>query len=111
MASIPWMQKEDITLCESWVQTLSHYTPRIRSSGPFWGSILQHFSIHRVDHTRTIDALSSCFRTIHMDCERFEQLHIAVEHQGSDLGKDDTIQVALIDYRHEVGREFKHVSE
>ncbi|MFS8011623.1 hypothetical protein Hanom_Chr14g01311261 [Helianthus anomalus] len=96
MAAIPWMQEEDIALCESWVEALSHYTPRNRSSCPFWGRILQHFSIG--DHTRTVDAPSSRFRTIPMDRERFEQLHTAVEHQGGDFGEDDTIQVALINY-------------
>ncbi|MFS8021719.1 hypothetical protein Hanom_Chr16g01430721 [Helianthus anomalus] len=111
MAAIQWTEEEDIALCELWVEALSHYMPRSWSSGPFWGRLLQHFSVHRGNHTRAINTLSFRIMKICMDCKRLEQLHTAVEHQWGDLGEDDTIQIALINYRHEVGCEFKHVSK
>ncbi|MFS7999229.1 hypothetical protein Hanom_Chr12g01163591 [Helianthus anomalus] len=109
MATISWTE-EDITSCESWVEALSHYTPRNRSSGPFGGIISQHFCVHMGDTTRTVDAFSSRFRTIRLDSERFETVYTAVENAGGDLGEDDKIQVALINFRHGYNRKFKHVS-
>ncbi|MFS7998408.1 hypothetical protein Hanom_Chr12g01153491 [Helianthus anomalus] len=84
--------------------------PRNCSSGPFWGRIFQHFSVHRGDTTRTMDTLSSLFRTIHLDSERFETVHTAVENVGGDFGEYDIIKVTLINFRHDHNREFKQVS-
>ncbi|MFS8017287.1 hypothetical protein Hanom_Chr15g01378621 [Helianthus anomalus] len=39
------------------------------------------------DTTRTVDALSSRFKVIHLDCERFEMVHTVVENAGDDLGE------------------------
>ncbi|MFS7985433.1 hypothetical protein Hanom_Chr11g00998321 [Helianthus anomalus] len=99
MAAIQWIEEEDITMCESWVKTLTHYTPRDRL-GLFWGHIFQQVCIHRGDTTRAVDALSSCFRTIHLDSLRFETVHNAVQNDGGNLSEDDIMQVALVNYKH-----------
>ncbi|KAJ0763945.1 hypothetical protein HanPI659440_Chr08g0286671 [Helianthus annuus] len=44
---------------------------------------------------------------IRLNCERFETIHTTVEHESGDLGEDDSIQVALINFRHKHHREFK----
>ncbi|KAJ0845122.1 hypothetical protein HanRHA438_Chr15g0710041 [Helianthus annuus] len=111
----PWdvsvgVQPSDIASCESWVEALGHYTPCNRSSGPFWRRIFQHFCVHRGDATRTVDVFSSRFRTIRLDVERFETMHTVMENAGGDLGEDDIIQVAFINFKHGYNHEFKHVS-
>ncbi|MFS8004460.1 hypothetical protein Hanom_Chr13g01226091 [Helianthus anomalus] len=88
MATVAWTEEEeDIAVCESWVEALSHHMPGRRMSGPFWRKIRQHFCVYGGETTRTIDALSSRFRVIRLDCERFETIHTAVEHKGGDLGR------------------------
>ncbi|MFS7986682.1 hypothetical protein Hanom_Chr11g01013181 [Helianthus anomalus] len=99
MATIPSSEEEDIALFESWVEALTRYTPRNCSSGPFWGSIFQQFCIHRGDTTRTVDALSSRFKTIYLDSQRFETAHNVLENEGGDLAEDGIIQVVLINQR------------
>ncbi|MFS7978541.1 hypothetical protein Hanom_Chr10g00916661 [Helianthus anomalus] len=106
MAAVAWTEEEDIALCESWVGALSHHTPGRRSSGPFCRTIRQHFQAYIGENNRTVDPLSSRFRRTRLDCERFETIHTAVEHEGGDLEEDDIIQVALINFRHEQHREF-----
>ncbi|MFS8026271.1 hypothetical protein Hanom_Chr16g01484861 [Helianthus anomalus] len=69
------------------VEALSHYTSRNCSSGSFWGRILQHFCDHRGDNSRTMDTLSSRFRVIRLDCERFEKVHTVVETRVVTLGR------------------------
>ncbi|MFS7923259.1 hypothetical protein Hanom_Chr03g00258591 [Helianthus anomalus] len=72
---------------------------------------MQDFTAHMRAHNRTVDALSSRFRVIRLDCLWFEHIHNEVEYLGGDIDEDDTLQIALINYRHQVGRDFKHVSE
>ncbi|MFS7987785.1 hypothetical protein Hanom_Chr11g01026981 [Helianthus anomalus] len=91
MAAMPWTKEEDIALCESWVEALSHHTSGRRSSGPFRRSIRQHFQAYTGHNNRTVDSLSSRFRTIRLDCERFETIHTIVEIEGGDLGEDETL--------------------
>ncbi|MFS7908543.1 hypothetical protein Hanom_Chr01g00084401 [Helianthus anomalus] len=59
------------------------------------------------DTTRTLDALSSRFRTIRLDSERFESVHNVVQNDSGDLSEDHVIQVALINYRHAFNHDFK----
>ncbi|MFS7963876.1 hypothetical protein Hanom_Chr08g00743491 [Helianthus anomalus] len=60
--------------------------------------------------TRTVDALSSRFRVICLDCKRFETVHTVVENAGGNLREDDIIQVVLINFRHNHNHEFRHGS-
>ncbi|MFS7963879.1 hypothetical protein Hanom_Chr08g00743521 [Helianthus anomalus] len=106
MVTIHWTEEEDIALCESWVEALSQYTPRNRSSGPFRGRIFQQFCVHKGDTTRTVDALSSRFMVICLDCKSSETVHTMVENAGGNLGEDDIIQVVLINFRHDHNHEF-----
>ncbi|MFS7962845.1 hypothetical protein Hanom_Chr08g00731321 [Helianthus anomalus] len=59
------------------------------------------------ENNRTVDALSSRFRAIRLDYERFMTIHTVVEHKDGDLREDDIIQVALTNFRHKHHREFK----
>ncbi|MFS7985652.1 hypothetical protein Hanom_Chr11g01001001 [Helianthus anomalus] len=72
---------------------------------------MQDFTAHMGAHNRTVDVLSSRFRVIRLDCLRFEHIHNEVEYLGGDIDEDDTLQIALINYQHQVGRDFKNVSE
>ncbi|MFS7992470.1 hypothetical protein Hanom_Chr12g01082591 [Helianthus anomalus] len=78
-----------------------------RSSGPCWRTIRQHFQAYAGENNRTIDSLMSRFKTICLDCERFETIHTAVELEGGDLGEDNIIQVALINFWRVYHCEFK----
>ncbi|MFS8021224.1 hypothetical protein Hanom_Chr16g01424951 [Helianthus anomalus] len=42
---------------------------------------------------------------------RFEHINNEVEYMGGDIDEDVTLQVALINYRHQLRRDFKRVSE
>ncbi|MFS8009018.1 hypothetical protein Hanom_Chr14g01279651 [Helianthus anomalus] len=91
MASSSWTNAEDIALVEAWEEYFAQL------DGP--------------DHDRTVDALSSRLRVIRLDCETFERYYKAVEDSSQNLGEEDIKAVALINYRHEEGHEFTHVSE
>ncbi|MFS7999053.1 hypothetical protein Hanom_Chr12g01161451 [Helianthus anomalus] len=109
MANNPWTSEEDLALCESFVEAVC--TPQSRRQCGLWRRVMQDFTAHTVAHNRTVDALSSRFRVIRLDCLRFEHIHNEVEYLGGDIDENVTLQVALINYRHQVGRDFKHVSE
>ncbi|MFS7901414.1 hypothetical protein Hanom_Chr00s209419g01840091 [Helianthus anomalus] len=72
---------------------------------------MQVFTAHTGAYNRTVDALSSRFRVICSDCLRFEHIHNEIEYLGGDIDEDVTLQVALINYWHQLGRDFKRVSE
>ncbi|MFS7948276.1 hypothetical protein Hanom_Chr06g00558041 [Helianthus anomalus] len=45
-----------------------------------WVRVQQYFAqLRGLDHGRTVDALSSRFRVIRLDCETFERYYKAVE--------------------------------
>ncbi|MFS8014213.1 hypothetical protein Hanom_Chr15g01341921 [Helianthus anomalus] len=109
MANNSWTAEEDLALCESYVEAVC--TPPRRRQGGLWRKVMQDFTAHTGLHNRTVDALSSQFRVIRFDCQGFEHIHNEVEYLAGDHDEDDTLQIALINYRHQVGRDFKHVSE
>ncbi|MFS7928408.1 hypothetical protein Hanom_Chr04g00320401 [Helianthus anomalus] len=111
MATIPWTEEEDITLCDASrgskrLATTRHVITRVVRFGENFPTLLHPYG----DTTQTVDTLSSHFRTIHLDSERFEMVHTAMENADGDHGEDEIIQVALINFRHEYNREFKYVS-
>ncbi|MFS7906888.1 hypothetical protein Hanom_Chr01g00064481 [Helianthus anomalus] len=83
MANNPWTTKEDLALCESFVEAVC--TPQSRRQGALWRRVMQVFTAHRRAHNRTVDALSSRFRVIRSDCMRFEHIHNEVEYLGGDI--------------------------
>ncbi|MFS7956629.1 hypothetical protein Hanom_Chr07g00656811 [Helianthus anomalus] len=98
---IPWTEEEDIALATSWLATLTNNVPR-EPTAPFWEQILQQFCIHvrgGGDTTRTVNAISSRFKTIHLKSSRFEMIFNAIENDDGELTEDDVIQVALVDYK------------
>ncbi|MFS7894744.1 hypothetical protein Hanom_Chr00s001994g01690631 [Helianthus anomalus] len=111
MANNPWTTEEDLALCESYVEAVC--APQRRRQGGLRRRLMQDVIAHTGTHNRTVDALSSRFRVIRLDCLRFEHIHNEVEYLGGDIDEDedDTLQIALINYRHQVRRDFKHVSE
>ncbi|MFS7938427.1 hypothetical protein Hanom_Chr05g00439561 [Helianthus anomalus] len=104
-----WTYVEDIALCEAWEEAMAD--PPQRGHGGLWDRVQQIFTqLRGPDHNRTIDALSSRFLVLQLECERFDRYFKKVETEMPDLGEDDQKDVALINYRHEEGHEFKHVS-
>ncbi|KAJ0578058.1 hypothetical protein HanIR_Chr05g0243101 [Helianthus annuus] len=86
--------------------------PPRRGHGGLWVRVQQNFAqLRGPDHNRTVDALSSMFRVLRLECERFDRCFKKVETEMPDLGEDDQKEVALINYCHEERHDFKHVSE
>ncbi|MFS8008120.1 hypothetical protein Hanom_Chr14g01268991 [Helianthus anomalus] len=105
-----WIDVEDIAMCEAWEQAMIDPPPR--GQGGLWVRVQQNFAkLRGPEHNRTVDALSSRFRVLRLECERFYQYFKKVETEMPDLGEDDQKEVALINYRHEERYDFKHVSE
>ncbi|MFS7985724.1 hypothetical protein Hanom_Chr11g01001941 [Helianthus anomalus] len=71
----------------------------------------QHAQLRGPGHNRSVDALSSRFRVVRLECERFDRYFKKVEREMPDLVEDDQKAVALINYRHDERHDFKHVSE
>ncbi|MFS7907913.1 hypothetical protein Hanom_Chr01g00077081 [Helianthus anomalus] len=81
-------------------------------TGGLWVKVQQIFGqLRGPDHNRSVDAFSSRFRVLRLECERFDRYFKNVEREMPDLVEDDQKEVALINYRHDEGHEFKHVSE
>ncbi|KAF5809791.1 hypothetical protein HanXRQr2_Chr04g0161551 [Helianthus annuus] len=105
-----WTDVEDIALCEAWEEAMTNPPPR--GQGGLWLRVQQIFAqLRDPDHNRIVDALSSRFRVVRLECERFDRYFKKVEREMSDLVEDDQKEVALINNRHDEGHEFKHVSE
>ncbi|MFS7911031.1 hypothetical protein Hanom_Chr02g00113221 [Helianthus anomalus] len=78
MASSSWTDVEDIALVEAWEEVYTD--PPRRGHGGLWVRVQQYFAqLHGPDHGRVVDALSSRFRVIRLDCETFERYYKAVE--------------------------------
>ncbi|MFS7890092.1 hypothetical protein Hanom_Chr00s000007g01614711 [Helianthus anomalus] len=84
-----WTEEEDLALSEACVEDIC--TPQRRSQGGLWIRVHREFTAHVGAHNRTVDAISSRFRVIRVDCEWFEQIHNEVEFLGGDLDVDDTV--------------------
>ncbi|KAJ0780439.1 hypothetical protein HanPI659440_Chr06g0237671 [Helianthus annuus] len=110
MATSSWTEVEDIALVEAWGEVYTD--PPRRGQGGLWVRVQQYFAqLRGPDHGRTVDALSSRFRVIRLDCEKFERYYKSVEDLSHDLGEEDIKAVALINYRHKEGHDFEHVSQ
>ncbi|KAJ0586688.1 hypothetical protein HanIR_Chr04g0154631 [Helianthus annuus] len=86
--------------------------PPPRGHSGLWVHVQQNFAqLCGSEHNRTVDALSSRFRVLRLECERFDRYFKKVETEMPDLGDDDQKEVALINYRHEERHDFKHILE
>ncbi|MFS7934482.1 hypothetical protein Hanom_Chr05g00392051 [Helianthus anomalus] len=108
MASSSWTDVEDIALVEAWEEV---YTDPPRRGQGVYGSVCNNILHNSVVRSRTVDALSSRFRVIRLDCEKFERYDKIVEDSSQDLGEEDIKAVALINYRHKEGHDFEHVTQ
>ncbi|MFS8018762.1 hypothetical protein Hanom_Chr15g01395871 [Helianthus anomalus] len=75
--------------------------PRRRQGGGALWDRVQHIfgQLCGPDHNRTVDALSSRFRVLRLECERFDGYFKKAEREMPDLVEDDQKEVALINYR------------
>ncbi|MFS7904639.1 hypothetical protein Hanom_Chr01g00038491 [Helianthus anomalus] len=79
--------------------------PPQRGHGGLWVRVQQIFGQFRgPDHNQTVDALSSRFRVLRLECERFDRYFKKVEREVPDLVEYDQKEVALINYRHDEGQ-------
>ncbi|MFS7893559.1 hypothetical protein Hanom_Chr00s000959g01670751 [Helianthus anomalus] len=83
-----WTDVEDIALCEAWEDAMTD--PSRRGHGGLWVRVQQIFGqLRGPDHNRTVDALSSRFRVLRLECESFDRYFKKVETEMPDLGEDD----------------------
>ncbi|MFS7993283.1 hypothetical protein Hanom_Chr12g01092271 [Helianthus anomalus] len=72
-------------------------------TGGLWLRVQQIFvQLRGPDHNRTIDTLSSRFRVVRLECQRFDRYFKKVEREMPDLVEDNQKEVTLINYRHGV---------
>ncbi|MFS7999671.1 hypothetical protein Hanom_Chr12g01169161 [Helianthus anomalus] len=107
MSVIPWSVEEDIALCESWVVAVTNHETPLPTS-PFWDRVYHEFCILRGEVIRTVHAICSRFRMIHMDSARFEAIVNGVDNDDGELNEGDIIQVACVEYHNKYGGDFKH---
>ncbi|MFS7947965.1 hypothetical protein Hanom_Chr06g00554361 [Helianthus anomalus] len=78
MASSSWTDVKDIALVEAWEEVYTD-PPRQGQRG-LWVRVQQYFpQLRGSDQGRTVDALSSRFRVIRLDCEKFERYYKFVD--------------------------------
>ncbi|MFS8016842.1 hypothetical protein Hanom_Chr15g01373291 [Helianthus anomalus] len=66
-----WTDVEDIALCEAWEQAMIDPPPR--GQGGLWVRVQQNFAeLRGPEHNQTVDALSSRFCVLLLECERFD---------------------------------------
>ncbi|MFS7942159.1 hypothetical protein Hanom_Chr06g00484991 [Helianthus anomalus] len=93
-----WTDVDDIALCEAWEEAMTNPPPRGQGGGAL-GSGSTDF------------CPASWFRVVRLECERFDRYFKKVEREMPDLVEDDQKAVALTNYRHDEGHDFKHVPE
>ncbi|MFS7923164.1 hypothetical protein Hanom_Chr03g00257451 [Helianthus anomalus] len=110
MAANAWTKVEDITFVEAWEEV--YVNPPRRGQGGLWVRVQQYFAqLRGPNYDRTVNALSSRFRVILLECKKFESYYKSVENSSEGLSEDDIKAVGLINFRHDEGHDFEHVSQ
>ncbi|MFS8001697.1 hypothetical protein Hanom_Chr13g01193361 [Helianthus anomalus] len=110
MASSSWTEVEDIALVEAWEEVYTN--PPRRGQGGLWVRVQHYFAqLGGPDHGRTVDALSSRFRVIRLECKKFEGYYKSAEDSSQGLSEEDIKAVALINFRHDEGHDFENVDQ
>ncbi|MFS7906172.1 hypothetical protein Hanom_Chr01g00056161 [Helianthus anomalus] len=107
MAMIPWTEGEEIALATSWLSTLHNEVPPDRTTS-FWDRFFKQFCINVGESNQNKAELYSCFMDIRGKSAKFDVLFNNVENADGKFTEDDVIQVALVDYKHMYGHDFKH---